>query len=109
MGNWPVSPSRIPACNEKLEFSDVAKRCSTRIWGTQLHRFPEYDSGGSATDAREVGESGAKNRPSCPATTEVFAQSRRTVPVRKRSMPIVTRSEEHTSELQSLRHLVCRL
>src|ERR1035438_10758140 len=23
--------------------------------------------------------------------------------------PIVTRSEEHTSELQSLRHLVCRL
>src|SRR5436853_3179052 len=25
------------------------------------------------------------------------------------SGPIVTRSEEHTSELQSLRHLVCRL
>src|ERR1035441_476929 len=26
-----------------------------------------------------------------------------------RSSPLVVRSEEHTSELQSLRHLVCRL
>src|ERR1039458_10865311 len=25
------------------------------------------------------------------------------------TMPVLTRSEEHTSELQSLRHLVCRL
>src|SRR5436853_4064124 len=27
----------------------------------------------------------------------------------ERSMPATARSEEHTSELQSLRHLVCRL
>src|ERR1039458_9138086 len=48
------------------------------------------------------------------ATERMFALSRRSDARRKRfisqgSMPNAFRSEEHTSELQSLRHLVCRL
>ena len=38
--------------------------------------------------ASDVGTRGAKNKESCPAIIEVFAQSKRTIPVRKRSTPI---------------------
>src|SRR5262245_56714886 len=38
---------------------------------------------------------------STPATAAMLQQTR--------TIPIIFRSEEHTSELQSLRHLVCRL
>src|SRR2546422_6888638 len=39
-----------------------------------------------------------------------FARRRRLIPERRREHPTVdTRSEEHTSELQSRLHLVCRL
>src|SRR5262245_65998733 len=34
---------------------------------------------------------------------------RRLLDIQGPRLPVVTRSEEHTSELQSLRHLVCRL
>src|SRR5471030_3381615 len=40
-----------------------------------------------------------------PATTPRFSPASRGI----RSRPSSRRSEEHTSELQSLRHLVCRL
>src|SRR5436853_3734835 len=40
-----------------------------------------------------------------PAATRAFSK-RKTV---RRRWPPASRSEEHTSELQSLRHLVCRL
>src|SRR5581483_11382151 len=68
----------------------MSRRCSSRICGVQLQRFPAHESGGSAIDASEVGDKGAKNNASCPATNEVFAQSRCIVPVRNRSMPMVT-------------------
>src|ERR1700693_2407086 len=40
-----------------------------------------------AIEERVVGVSGAKKIASCPATIEVLAQSSRTVPVRRRTMP----------------------
>ena len=40
-----------------------------------------------AKDASDVGVSGLMNSASCPATSEVFSQSRRIVPVRKRTIP----------------------
>ena len=42
------------------------------------------------SDANDVGESGEKNMPSCPATSDVCSQSIRTVPVRSRIMPSLT-------------------
>src|SRR5262245_62988684 len=39
----------------------------------------------------------------------VFAGGESTRTAREDASPPATRSEEHTSELQSLRHLVCRL
>src|SRR5437899_5594190 len=38
-----------------------------------------------------------------------FLEDRLTLPRRESSERVLSRSEEHTSELQSLRHLVCRL
>src|ERR1035438_9416819 len=39
----------------------------------------------------------------------IFAGHQSHAELAKNSFPLLTRSEEHTSELQSLRHLVCRL
>src|SRR5437899_5086050 len=50
--------------------------------------------------------SGNRSRAPCRARRD--RASRRTAR-RRRPPPAGTRSEEHTSELQSLRHLVCRL
>src|ERR1039458_6743249 len=44
-----------------------------------------------------------------PTGSRLFSSAPRTVPARATSSSSATRSEEHTSELQSLRHLVCRL
>src|SRR3989442_5805694 len=43
------------------------------------------------------------------AASTPWAQSRATWLPLENSMPCITRSEEHTSELQSRPHLVCRL
>src|SRR5258705_9558896 len=48
----------------------------------------------------------------CSPSLSLFSQASRNsshCPPRPRPSSIRTRSEEHTSELQSLRHLVCRL
>src|SRR5436853_5716219 len=50
---------------------------------------------------------------STPSSSRATTASRKTKPIpapsASSSTPATTRSEEHTSELQSLRHLVCRL
>src|SRR5271156_2092499 len=58
-----------------------------RTCGVQLHKFPVYDNAGVSRAVSVVGTRGAKKILSCPATMEVFSQSRRIVPVRSRTMP----------------------
>src|SRR5436305_6494815 len=48
----------------------------------------------------------ANRRPAAPAAIEPMSKVRLFIPARTR---LVRRSEEHTSELQSRPHLVCRL
>src|SRR5205085_11811799 len=45
----------------------------------------------------------------CPSTTSRTTTIWRRISIRCRSSPTTTRSEEHTSELQSQSNLVCRL
>src|SRR5229473_1378678 len=75
-----------------FEFSERSMRRSRRICGIHVHKFPEYENAGRATDAIELGESGEKNGASCPATTVVFGQLMRTVPVRSLGKPNATPS-----------------
>src|ERR1700756_3564713 len=89
-GGWPVSGSRTPPCTVRFEFPPISMRCSTRTCGIHVHRFPEYEKAGTATDAIELGDSGEKNGASCPATTAVRGQSSRMVPVRNLGPPRVT-------------------
>src|SRR5437899_6712630 len=62
----------------------------------------------SSTATSRAANAGRPSRTATPATPEVGARI-----VRKSESPVrraaSNRSEEHTSELQSLRHLVCRL
>src|SRR5579862_6790694 len=78
--------SKIPACSIRFESSVKLILCSTRICGTQLHKFPAEERAGVASDAKEVGELGEKKIASCPTTTDVSFQSIRIVPVRSRTM-----------------------
>src|SRR5579883_82944 len=77
----------MPPCRVKLEFSERARRRSTRTCGIQVHKLPAEERAGSATVAKEVGESAEKKGASCPATMEVRAQSKWTVAVRRRNSP----------------------
>src|SRR5216684_3068421 len=61
-----------------------------RTCGVQAHKFPAYESAGTANEASDVGESGEMNSGSCPAMIEVRAQSNRTVAVRRRKNPELT-------------------
>src|SRR5262245_63379728 len=71
---------------------------------SDLARSPARGSRGRATSTRTASTtSPSARRPASPSTKEARAASKRRR--RRRSR----RSEEHTSELQSLRHLVCRL
>src|SRR5690242_15975450 len=75
-----------------FEFSVRSKRRSSRICGIHVHKFPEYENAGRATDAIELGESGEKNGASWPAIKLVFGQFMLTVPVRSRGKPRTTPS-----------------
>src|SRR5580698_4305238 len=86
-GTSPLTGSSIPPCTSQLDESVTANLCSTLICGTQLHKFPAYESAGSASDANDVGEFGEKKIPSCPTTTDVLSQSIRMVAVRSRIRP----------------------
>src|SRR5579872_5138385 len=61
-----------------------------RSCGVHPHRFPALSNAGVANDAKEVGESGEMKRESCPAISEVFFQSSRTLAVCRRAMPKLT-------------------
>ena len=64
---------------------------------------------GMARDANEVGDSGEKNRLSCPPTTEVWGQSMRTVAVCSRTRPAFTPfTVFSTPPAKSKRTSVCR-
>src|SRR5216684_6267251 len=52
----------------------VSHRCSTRIVGVHVHRFPAEANPGTASDMYDVGVFGEKKGASRPTTTEVFSQ-----------------------------------
>src|ERR1035438_10599177 len=98
----------------------AARSCSSRMIVTCSIAFRPPLSGSTALAAPGAspitrnGKSGRKNANGLPRqlqkhlTVKLLSAARQhRLPLRKRSFP--TRSEEHTSELQSLRHLVCRL
>src|SRR5262245_36216228 len=72
----------IPPCSKTRVSLLTSKRCSRRTCGCHVHRFPEYENAGCASDATEVGDSGEKKGTSCPAVNVVFGQLIRTTPVR---------------------------
>src|ERR1700720_2936037 len=65
------------------------KRCSTRIVGVQVHKFPAEANPGTATDIYVLGIFGEKNGVSSPAITDVFSQSKRMRAIRKLAIPDV--------------------
>src|SRR5205814_7066564 len=83
-----------------------------------LHSFPtrrssdlERSSGEIAPEASRLKLSISERMPSALRISSMPLSARRSLAIR-RSLPMAwpaLRSEEHTSELQSLRHLVCRL
>src|SRR5438045_8157900 len=73
-----------------------------------LHSFPTRRSSDLMPSFRLL------TRPACDAAKRLRSPNdvrRKISPKLRRSVvaPLAARSEEHTSELQSLRHLVCRL
>src|SRR5262245_64691465 len=65
--------------------------------GTKLRGFHSNSSSSTASRTEASGAANVADMPAAaPATSSVFRSA-------------LVRSEEHTSELQSLRHLVCRL
>src|ERR1035438_5751231 len=52
---------------------------------------------------------GSGHRPLNPLASDEFLNTQRLHPVPSGQFVVEDRSEEHTSELQSVRHLVCRL
>src|SRR5262245_61492869 len=81
-----------------------------------LLSFPTRRSSDLGTTSRISGSFPDSRRPSISVWVSLFAKRRRAIashsmtPTLKTSARwSTTRSEEHTSELQSLRHIVCRL
>src|SRR5437899_8271196 len=75
-------------------------------------RRPRRRRGGAAGDllgtSRHAGEQ-ERGSSAPPGGLQDPAPQDEALQYRRRGVPGVVRSEEHTSELQSLRHLVCRL
>src|ERR1700674_2623606 len=65
------------------------KRCSIRMVGGHVHKFPADEKPGTATDMYVGGMVGEKNGVSSPATTDVLFQSKRTRMIRKLAIPEV--------------------
>src|SRR5205814_7841738 len=104
------------------------KRTSANKYGeramcvTLSQIFPPIGFSAVAASACSLNSVG-KKRTHCAAISNIAADMRQKMPVLNRSTrnvgtsgpriapnePPTARSEEHTSELQSLRHLVCRL
>src|SRR5262245_65287074 len=86
-----VGPGRLDACRA-IELIDLVRV-------DHLHRIRCSVRGGDARGRLRVSSTLGtwRNRPSCSRGRKLT------------SAPAFVRSEEHTSELQSLRHLVCRL
>src|ERR1700674_1179214 len=66
-----------------------SKRCSIRMVGVHVHKFPADANPGTATDMYVVGMFGEKNGVSSPATTDVLFQSKRRRMIRKLAIPEV--------------------
>src|SRR3989449_1767638 len=69
-----------PACTHRSEYSSGVRNCRATAWSECLTSIP-------------------RSRSTCTARTTQ----------RRQKAPVPSRSEEHTSELQSRLHLVCRL
>src|ERR1035438_9335092 len=65
--------------------------------------FPELPTPKMYVQGR--GEGGSMRSAACSAMRDLMSQPQ----LKSRRITVAKRSEEHTSELQSLRHLVCRL
>ena len=88
VGCSSVSGSSTPPCSTRDDVSSSEILCVTSIPGVHTQRFPDHDIAGSKTVAYEVGDKGEKNRLSCPTLSDVLAQSRLILAVRKRSNPV---------------------
>src|SRR5689334_18949711 len=64
-------------------------RCSIRMVGVQVHKFPADAKPGTATDIYVVGMFGEKKGVSSPATMDVPLQSKRARTIRKLAIPEV--------------------
>src|SRR5438445_12223318 len=65
------------------------KRCSTRIVGVYVHKFPAEAKPGTTTDMYVVGMFGEKKGVSRPAIADVFSQSNRMRAIRRFAIPEV--------------------
>src|ERR1051326_8120677 len=94
-GTCSVSGMSRPPWIENQLSSEERKRCSATICGVHTHKLPAQDNDGSPIVANEVGDSGAKKGASCPIRSEVFFQSKRIEPVRRRTIPAVEIGRAH--------------
>src|SRR5690606_39312182 len=74
-----------------------------------LHSFPTRRSSDLAPPSRAVLTSSARSRRCTSAPARTRSRCRATSLAASRSVAVRSRSEEHTSELQSREKLVCRL
>src|SRR3712207_8854355 len=80
-------------------FNDTA---TTEIYTLSLHDALPISSKCSAASASTASSPLRTSVARCPARSRIFSTTRRFT-------PLSSRSEEHTSELQSRQYLVCRL
>src|ERR1035438_10694963 len=110
---------RAPSNRELDEYRFTVRPLSVQEGGGYLVEYPDIP--GCMSDGETIAEAIANGREALRDCLEVFRESGRK-PVKpaieaaqwRQRLPRtlyakLTRSEEHTSELQSLRHLVCRL
>src|SRR5437899_4129858 len=101
----PASPgSRADDRNPRRSWP-TGRRSSIREWWSRASRSWTYEEGGPKEECAT-----ARARPRTVRRQGRYGQRRvDRAETGVLSDPRETRSEEHTSELQSLRHLVCRL
>src|SRR5437899_9345156 len=93
----------------RVDLADAAHRQYLNAASHVTAQAPCAVANGDAVDAGETGRSRPRQAISCWGTSRSSARVCPERPSSRRAASSRARSEEHTSELQSLRHLVCRL
>src|SRR2546422_5604556 len=96
VANPPVTPPPVPKLGVVKLSTSVARALSSGTAEVSTARFP-------------VGSVPATETIKRPDTEAQLSRTSVSVGPESSSVPLVVRSEEHTSELQSRLHLVCRL